>query len=159
MPRLLRRHLTAIVIGAALCCANAVAAVAQTPILSATEAAERLADGSLILLDIRRPQEWAESGVAQGAWPVSMHTQTFPAQLQEILSRYDASDIALICAVGGRTEYVTDILRQNGVTGVWDLSEGMFGNGNAPGWLARGLPVVTDSAAMAQYEAARAEWK
>lgn len=133
--------------------------MAQPPILSATEAADRLADGTLVLLDIRRPQEWAESGVAQGAWPVSMHTRTFPAQLQEILSKHAASEIALICAVGGRTGYVTEVLEQNGVTGIWDLSEGMFGNEKGPGWVARGLPVVSDSAAMAQYEAARATWK
>ncbi|CAN0606347.1 unnamed protein product, partial [Ectocarpus sp. 12 AP-2014] len=58
---------------------------AETPILSAPEAQARMDAGEMILLDIRTEQEWRETGIAKGAWPVSMHTQDFGARLQEIL--------------------------------------------------------------------------
>ena len=54
------------------------AVFAETPILNAPEAAEKVASGQIVLLDIRSPEEWQETGIAEGAWPVSMHTQDFP---------------------------------------------------------------------------------
>lgn len=127
---------------------------AETPILSAPEAQQRMQSGDLILLDIRRPSEWAETGVAKGAWPVSMHKDDFGQRLQAILKKHPAENVALICATGGRTNYVTSILSRNGITGVIDLSEGMMGNRRGPGWIKRGLKVVPIDEAQAEYDAA-----
>ncbi|MGX9353932.1 rhodanese-like domain-containing protein [Roseobacteraceae bacterium S113] len=132
---------------------------AQTPILSAPEAADRVASGEIILLDIRTPQEWRESGLADGAWPVSMHSADFPKQLSAILERYAPEQIAFICATGGRSGHVSDVLAKNGIAGVADVSEGMFGNDRGAGWLARGLPVVSLSEAQVRFDAARAAWE
>jgi rhodanese-related sulfurtransferase len=88
-----------------------------------------------------------------------MHTPDFAQQIQRILSVYGASQIALICATGGRSAYVADILSKNGISGVWDVPEGMFGNGAAPGWIARGLNVVPLGEAMARYKAATVSWE
>ena len=137
---------------------STLAAHAETPIISAPDAAGMVASGELVLLDIRRPAEWQESGIAEGAWPVSMHTPAFASQLQAILEQYDPSQIALICATGGRTAYVTEILERNGINGVADVSEGMFGNGRAVGWLERGLPVITPEQSQALYIVAQEEW-
>ena len=49
----------------------------------------------------------------------------------------------LICATGGRSAYVAEVLEKNGLTGVADVSEGMLGNSGGAGWIARGLPVVS----------------
>lgn len=136
----------------------AVPAGAETPIISAPEASTLVEANALVVLDIRRPEEWAETGIAKGAWPVSMHTPEFPQQLQTILTNYRPEQIALICATGGRTAYVTEILERNGISGIADLSEGMFGNSNGPGWLARGLPVVSIEEATADFEAAKQSW-
>lgn len=136
----------------------AASALAEVPILSAPEAQTRLADNSLVLLDIRTPREWRQTGVAEGAWPVSMHRRDFGERLQAILDVYPPDQIALICAVGGRTAQVTAFLDENGIDGVADLSEGMKGNQRGPGWVARGLPVVPLEEAMATYEAAQASW-
>lgn len=122
--------------------------------LSAPDAAERVAAGEMVLLDIRSAEEWAESGVAEGAWPVSMHADDFLPRLQEILSRYPPEQIGLICATGGRSAHVAEFLQKNGVAGVSDVSEGMHGNGQAVGWIERGLPVVPVEQAQARYEAA-----
>ncbi len=132
--------------------------MAETPILSAPEALSRLEAGEMVLIDIRSPDEWAETGVAEGAWPVSMHEKDFATRLQEILSAYSPDRIALICATGGRTEYVTKVLRQNGITGVADVSEGMMGNGRGAGWIERGMSVTDIATAAKAYEAIRADW-
>lgn len=118
----------------------------------------RVTAGEIVLLDIRSREEWAESGVAEGAWPVSMHEDDFAQRLQAILQRYDPSQIGLICATGGRSNYVAQVLQQNGVAGVVNVSEGMFGNTHGAGWIARGLPVVSAEDARAFYEATQAAW-
>ncbi len=133
-------------------------AMAEVPILSAPEAEARMQDGELILLDIRSPEEWRETGIAKGAWPVSMHERDFGERLQAILAQYPPDQIALICAVGGRSGHVTGILEKNGITGVADLSEGMQGNARGPGWIARGLDVVSLDEARAAYEKAAKNW-
>lgn len=132
--------------------------MADTPILSATEAQTKLADGTVVMLDIRSRQEWQQTGIAEGAWPVSMHEPDFGQRLQAILQEVGADRVALICATGGRTGHVTSILRQNGIEGVIDVSEGMMGNPRGPGWIARGMPVVSLEDAEAAYAAATAEW-
>ena len=131
---------------------------AEVPILSAPEAQSRLNAGDLIVLDIRRPAEWKETGVAKGAWPVSMHRSDFGQQLQLILAEYQPDQIALICATGVRTARVTQQLEKYGLTGIHDLSEGMLGNPRGPGWIARGLDIVSAEDAMRLYEAERQGW-
>ncbi len=133
-------------------------AMAETPILSAPDAQAKLTSGDMVLLDIRSPQEWAETGVAEGAWPVSMHDAEFGARLQNILANVPAEQIGLICATGGRTAHVVNILRQNGIDGVIDVSEGMMGNTRGAGWISRGLPVVSLEDATQSFEAATADW-
>lgn len=132
---------------------------AGTTILSAPEAAHKMSAGEIVVLDIRTPEEWKESGIAKGAWPVSMHTRQFPSQLQSILNLYGPQNVALICATGGRTDYVVNVLERNGIHGVADISEAMFGNGTDPGWIARGLPVVSPDEAMQDYTHAQQAWK
>ncbi len=107
----------------------------------------------------RSPEEWEETGVAQGAWPVSMHRPDFPQQLQAILQRYEPDQVGLICATGGRSAYVVEILEKNGIFGVLDVSEGMIGNVQAAGWIARGMPIVSTEAAQDHYKAVVETWQ
>lgn len=133
-------------------------AMADTPILSAPEAQTQVTSGDLVLLDIRSPQEWRDTGIAEGAWPVSMHEPDFGQRLQVILQEVGADRIGLICATGGRTAHVASILKRNGIEGIADVSEGMMGNPRGPGWIARGMPIVTLEDATKAYEAATAQW-
>jgi drug/metabolite transporter (DMT)-like permease/rhodanese-related sulfurtransferase len=128
--------------------------LAETQIMPAPEAYSAALNDDLIILDIRSPGEWAETGIAQGAWPVTMHDPNFGTNLQKIITSFPNKRLALICATGGRTEYVASILTKNGMPNVIDISEGMFGNGKAPGWIARKLPIVDEKTARAAYTAA-----
>ena len=142
------RHLTTSILAL---CMMALTAQAQGVIVSAPDIATQLEAGEVILLDIRSKDEWKQTGLAKGAWPVSLHSRDFPDRLRAIMGEYQPEQIALICATGGRTQFVTSILKKNGVEGVIDVSEGMHGNENGPGWIARGLPVVSLEEARAAY--------
>lgn len=133
-------------------------AAAETPILSAPDAQTQVAGGDIVLLDIRSPQEWQDTGIAEGAWPVSMHEPDFGQRLQAILAQVPADQVALICATGGRTAHVVNVLKQNGIEGIIDVSEGMMGNPRGPGWIARNMPTVSPDEAQKAYDAATADW-
>jgi rhodanese-related sulfurtransferase len=83
-----------------------------------------------------------------------MHSPDFSANLQAILSLYPDTPLALICATGGRSNYVAQVLATNGLQNVIDVSEGMFGNADAPGWLARELPIVDLKVAQRDHQTA-----
>ena len=101
--------------------------------------------GLLTLIDIRRPDEWQQTGVAKGALRINMlHPKGPEGFMQEVL-RAVGNDrnapIALICRTGNRTEQVQRYLQSQGFTKVWHVSEGMAGSKAGPGWLRRGLPL------------------
>lgn len=108
--------------------------------LTPPEALAASRSGDLVLIDVRRPGEWAATGVPVGAVPIDMRRDGFAAAL-----RAAAGDpprpVALICARGARSRRVAAALADAGLTGVIDVPEGMLGSEAGPGWLARGLPV------------------
>ncbi len=113
------------------------------------ETHDALNDNAARVIDIRRPDEWSETGVAQGAWPLDM---TDPAFGERLFAAHDLADglpVALICAVGGRSGYIMDQLRQRQFNGFIDVAGGMMGSRGHPGWIASGLPVVSPEVALA----------
>ncbi len=101
----------------------------------------RLRDKSLILIDIRRPDEWALTGVAAGAATLDMRDTDFVKSLDRLTAGNRAAPVALICARGVRSRRLAAKLTAAGFTSVLDVSEGMLGSAAGPGWIARGLPV------------------
>jgi rhodanese-related sulfurtransferase len=97
--------------------------------------------GEIVLVDIRRPSEWQETGVASVARPITMHEDGFVAKLEKLIKANPGKKVALICAGGVRSARMQSILSNMGVTDAIDVTEGMMGNGDKPGWIARGLPV------------------
>jgi rhodanese-related sulfurtransferase len=138
MPHISRRAVVALTVAAFLV-PGAVHAD-DGEIWSAAEAHEALRAGEMILLDIRRPDEWRATGLAEGAWPVSMHEDGFERRLMRVLEIADGRPVGLICATGGRSGYVQNILKENGIRGTVDVSEGMMGSQRGRGWIASGLP-------------------
>lgn len=115
------------------------------PTLSAPDAYAQAQAGALTLVDIRRPDEWRQTGVARGALQINMvHPQGTPGFVQA-LARVTGGDkdapIALICRTGNRTRYMQQELLKAGYTQVYNVDEGMAGSDAGPGWLARGLPL------------------
>ena len=109
--------------------------------LSATEAHARATQGRLTLIDIRRPDEWARTGVGAGAHPLDMRRDDFIATLEALVPNRDAP-VAVICARGVRSARMANRLAQAGFGTVIDVPEGMEGSKAGPGWVASGLPLT-----------------
>ncbi|MEM9798165.1 MAG: rhodanese-like domain-containing protein [Pseudomonadota bacterium] len=109
--------------------------------LSPPEALEAVRAGQVILVDIRRPDEWEKTGIAQGASPIDMRRDDFIAALDALTASRRDRPVALICARGVRSDRMAARLEAAGFTRIIDVPEGMLGSSTGPGWLARGLPV------------------
>ncbi|MEM6305328.1 MAG: rhodanese-like domain-containing protein [Pseudomonadota bacterium] len=109
--------------------------------LSAPEAHAQALSGAITLVDIRRPDEWARTGVPEGGLPLDMRRADFTEVLLAEVGATGAP-IALICARGVRSRGLSARLREAGFSRIIDVPEGMLGSGAGPGWLARGLPVI-----------------
>ena len=102
--------------------------------------------GQMTLIDVRSPEEWRETGLPQGAKPVTIHGPDgmagfVAATTKAMLGKKD-QPVALICARGWRSYRAANALRDAGFTNVINVREGMLGNPfDGPGWLDRKLPV------------------
>lgn len=110
--------------------------------LSVAEAYAQARKGDIWLIDIRRPDEWARTGIGEGAVPLDMRREDFTERLTQITAAAPDRPIALICARGVRSRHMAARLAQAGFDNVLDVPEGMLGSGAGPGWLRAGLPVV-----------------
>lgn len=115
------------------------------PTLSASEAYQKARAGELTLIDIRRPDEWRQTGVAEGALRINMvHPQGVRGFIRQVSAEIGGqrdAPIALICRTGNRTTHMQKALQEAGFTNVYHVPEGMVGSRAGPGWIARGLPV------------------
>ena len=113
--------------------------------IDAPTAHQRLRAGELTLIDIRRPEEWRQTGVAEGALRIDLrHPQGVTGFARQVLDSVGGqldAPIALICRTGNRTARMQATLLQLGFTQVYHVPEGMVGSRAGPGWIRRGLPV------------------
>ncbi|MEQ6250150.1 rhodanese-like domain-containing protein [Sulfitobacter sp. HNIBRBA3233] len=110
--------------------------------LSVTDAAAAARRGEITLIDIRRPDEWARTGIGRHAVPIDMRRADFTDALLRELDGDRSAALALICARGVRSRGLTKRLRAAGFDTVYDVPEGMLGSGAGPGWIGAGLPVA-----------------
>ena len=121
--------------------ALSLAVLAKEPVMTAPQAHKDAADNKLVLIDIRTPQEWKETGIATTAHPVSMHQAGFLQKLDKLLGGDKSKKIALICATGSRSAYIQAELKKRGYSNTISVAEGMLGGPNGKGWIPRGLPI------------------
>ena len=104
--------------------------------------------GQLLIIDIRRPSEWEKTGLPAPGVGISLQNSLrkirrgFPDDVLDAVDGNKDRPIALICASGGRSARAVELLQEIGFSRIHDISEGMFGNGKEPGWLAQNLPVA-----------------
>jgi rhodanese-related sulfurtransferase len=109
--------------------------------VSPQEVHELAARGDVLLIDIRRPDEWRATGIPEHGYPIDMRDPQFLQRLLELTGGDADAPIALICARGVRSDRVSAALASAGFSQVIDVAEGMLGSRAGPGWLARDLPV------------------
>lgn len=109
--------------------------------MSVSKAHDQSKAGQLYLVDIRRPSEWKQTGVAKHASKITMHQDGFLNRIAALTGGDKTAPVALICARGNRSTHMINLLEQNGYTNVYNVKEGMLGSPEGPGWLAKGLPL------------------
>ena len=119
--------------------------VADHFVIAPEEANMRAEAGELVLIDVRSPQEWRQTGVPKGARRVTIHD---PGGLKGFVDAMAAAvggdlkkPIAVICARGNRSTRAQKALSEAGFTRVFNIREGFIGGPYGPGWVKRGLPV------------------
>ena len=96
----------------------------------------------VVVIDIRRAEEWAETGIIEGAHTITAFTQSgqlhpeFQAKFTAIVPTPN-TPVMLYCRTGNRTGIIGNALvSQLGYSDVTHLSDGIVG------WTAGGAPVV-----------------
>ncbi|MEX3014544.1 rhodanese-like domain-containing protein [Gymnodinialimonas hymeniacidonis] len=104
--------------------------------------AHALADArDILLIDIRRPDEWEATGSPASGHRLDMRRDDFTEALLELTGGAQDARVALICARGVRSSRLTNRLTEAGFTNIIDVPEGMLGSGAGPGWIREGLPL------------------
>ena len=126
---------------------SGIGALADDGVITSQLAYDQLQAGGLTVIDIRRPDEWRETGIPQGGYAITMHDpegqEAFMANVLAALDGDRTAPIGLICAAGVRSTWASSYLARNGFTNVYNIREGMLGRGRQPGWISQGLPVET----------------
>ena len=78
---------------------------------------------NITLLDVRRPNEWKQTGVIPGSIMVEM--QTLPKELQNGLSLSDKNEVIVICRTGNRSSNVVRYLIEHFKINAINLSGGI----------------------------------
>ncbi|MBR3370856.1 MAG: rhodanese-like domain-containing protein [Rhodobacteraceae bacterium] len=95
-------------------------------VFTAQPSAQQLQEAPVLLVDIRQPHEWIETGVLPNAVLLPFDTpDTFLAALRPHLQ--PGQPVALICRTGSRTSRAARILAQQLDVPVIDVQGGMFG--------------------------------
>ncbi len=113
-------------------------AQAQINELTSVEAARAVTERGFLLVDVRTPSEWADTGLARGAKVLTLQDPDFTDKLEAITGGDRSRPVAFICRSGNRSATATQIAQKLGYDRAYNVSGGMLGTG---GWLASNLPV------------------
>jgi rhodanese-related sulfurtransferase len=94
--------------------------------------------GGVLIVDVRRAEEWAQTGVAPGAARITLQDADFLDQLAVATGGDKDKAVAFICRSGNRSGQAADKARAAGYTNVYNVKGGMSMSG---GWIDAGLPV------------------
>jgi rhodanese-related sulfurtransferase len=108
---------------------------AEVAAISPVAAAKLVAEGKAVLVDVREPSEWAESGVAAPAvlLPKSEFDEGLIGEWKDFLAKTGDKQIILYCRSGRRSGAVAAALAAKG--------HRVANAGGFKDWQAAGLPV------------------
>ena len=91
-----------------------------------------------LLIDVRTPEEWQQTGVPVTAHTISVEDGDFVSQVEAITQGDKTRRIALICRSDNRSATARDQLLQAGYENVTSVEGGVTGPN---GWIDADLPV------------------
>lgn len=106
-------------------------------VISAIDADRQARAGEIVLVDIRTPDEWRQTGIPASAHAITMHQdpKVFMQQLLAAMGDDRDRQVALICRTGNRSGHLQSELRRAGISNVLDVGEGVAGSRHGKGWL------------------------
>ncbi len=133
---------------AAFCASFAVIAplgAQQVTKMDAPTAHEKALKGEILLVDIRTPEEWKQTGVPASAHAITMHQdgQVFLSSLLRAAGGDSKLPVAVICRTGSRSTALAGPLSKAGFPNVINVVEGVVGGPRGTGWIKRELPLRT----------------
>ena len=105
------------------------------PHLDVDDTHRRQRAGEITLVDVRMPDEWAQTGTPVGSVRATLQDPEFLAHLARAVDNDLSARIAFSCAVGGRSLQAAIVARQNGYQTVYNV------DGGFAAWHASELPV------------------
>lgn len=108
--------------------------------ISAAEARRAMIEDDVILIDVRTPGEWAQTGLARGAARVTLQDPAFVGKVEAITGGDRSAKIAFICRSGNRSKTARDRLKRAGYPHVTSVAGGMLAR---KGWNSEGYPTVS----------------
>jgi len=117
------------------------AANAEVVKMTPDVAREKALAGEIVLIDIRRPEEWAKTGVPDVALLADMTSRDFLAKIVAIRLENPDIPLAFSCRTGNRSNYLTGELEKLGYSGLIDVIGGLQGSRADKGWAKRGLSI------------------
>ena len=102
---------------------------------SPLDTAESHRAGSLIIIDIRDPDEWTATGTPQGSHRISMTDSDFVETVERLLTTHPNAVTAIGCQTGMRSRTAIKRLRKS------IPREFKILQGGIEGWIAAGLPL------------------
>jgi rhodanese-related sulfurtransferase len=109
--------------------------------VSVREACAEVEAGTALLVDVRRPDEWAATGLPKGAIGITMEDPAFLDRLEQATGGDASRRILLTCRSGARSGSVQRALIDLGYTNTANVRGGMVGSGPDEGWGPAGLPI------------------
>jgi len=102
---------------------------------------QQLLESSVTLIDIRRPEEWHETGVVEGSRGmtfVDASGRLIPGFLDTFSAKVSPDQpVVLICRTGNRTDVLgRHLVEKMGYSQVYNVRDGIMG------WLGEGRPVI-----------------
>ena len=102
--------------------------------LSAIDAAKEMSN-KLIIIDVRNKEEWKETGIIPNSLLIQMLSagrtirKEYISELLIALGEDKDIKAAIICHSGGRSSATVELLKNEGFNNIFNISEGMVGNG------------------------------
>jgi len=87
----------------------------EAPTIAPADAAQRVAAGKAVLIDVREPKEWAEAGVAAPATLLPLSDLTGDRkQWKPFLEKVGDKELILYCRTGNRSGRAAKLLAEEG---------------------------------------------
>lgn len=103
--------------------------------ISVSDAHEGVLAGRFVLIDVRKLDEWSNTGRPQGSHGVTLQDGDFLSQVLAIMNQDKAAAIAFSCKTGGRSSMAADKARDAGHTNISNVKGGFLA------WAEAGLPI------------------